>query len=71
MESDRSRWAVHWFRSEGHLATYAESVYSVPDPINLEVLEDFSQIAAPHMNKRQAGRPPENKRIPSKGKDSR
>ncbi|KAK1416394.1 hypothetical protein QVD17_32185 [Tagetes erecta] len=70
-ESDCSQWAVHWFRSEVHRATYAESVYSVPDPLNWEIPEDFSKIATPHMNKRQAGRPPENKRIPSKGEDSR
>ncbi|KAK1414608.1 hypothetical protein QVD17_30356 [Tagetes erecta] len=70
-ESDCSQWAVHWFRSEVHRATYAESVYPVHDPLNWEILEDFSEIATPHMNKRQAGRPPENKRIPSKGGDSR
>ncbi|KAK1419586.1 hypothetical protein QVD17_28789 [Tagetes erecta] len=42
---------------EVHRATYAESVYPVPDPLNWEIPEDFSEIATPHMNKRQAGRP--------------
>ncbi|KAK1411526.1 hypothetical protein QVD17_38076 [Tagetes erecta] len=69
--TQRCQWAVHSFRSEVHRATYAESVYHIPDPLNWKIPEDFSEIATPHMNKIQAGRPPENKRIPSKGEDSR
>ncbi|KAD6795762.1 hypothetical protein E3N88_06658 [Mikania micrantha] len=69
-QSDCTHWAMDWFKNEVHVATYAESVNTVPDEYEWEVEEDIEFLETPQMDRRQAGRPRENKRIPSRGEET-
>lgn len=58
---------MHWFTADVYRSTYEETINPLPAKCEWEVQDDFVAVQPPLMNKRQAGRPRENKRIPSRG----
>ncbi|KAI3761978.1 hypothetical protein L1987_52401 [Smallanthus sonchifolius] len=66
-QTDCSHWALNWFSTEFYRGTYQEIVNPLPDQTEWEISQDYFPIQPPLMNKRQAGRPRENRRIPSVG----
>ncbi|KAD3067074.1 hypothetical protein E3N88_34954 [Mikania micrantha] len=47
-----------------------ESIHPVPDELEWEIDENDDKLETPYMDKRQVGRPQENKRIPSRGEET-
>ncbi|KAD7478202.1 hypothetical protein E3N88_01338 [Mikania micrantha] len=60
---------MDWFKNDVHAATYAEAINTVPDESKWELQEDEDSLETPQMERRQASRPRENKRIPSRGEE--
>lgn len=66
---DCSPWVQPWFRIETYRAAYAELVYPVGSPTEWEYPEEVMTVKPPIMQKRQAGRPRNRDRIPSRGEE--
>lgn len=64
--TDCGYWAMDYYTKEFLASTYMEPIYPVPSESEWVVPENHVPLLPPHMDKRQAGRPRENKRIPSR-----
>jgi hypothetical protein len=66
-QTDCSHFALNWFSKDVYRDTYRETVNPLGDQSDWEIPDNYVPIKPPLMNKRQAGRPRQNNRIPSRG----
>ncbi|XP_076919449.1 uncharacterized protein LOC143580247 [Bidens hawaiensis] len=69
-QSDCSHWAMDYYKKDILVASYSEPINPVSNESEWVVPDDFTPLLPPHMDRRQAGRPRENKRIPSRGEET-
>lgn len=64
---DCTPWVQNWFKTDTYRATYDKQIYPVGSPEEWERPGEVMTVKPPIMQKRQAGRPRNRDRIPSRG----